>query len=101
MAIFGWSLVVLGFMVGVTILRGALLQLLWTWFVVPVFHVSPLSLVNALGIALIATFLTYQYDARKSEKKTPFKESFVETVVAAVILYSFFYAQALVIHAFQ
>lgn len=41
-----------------TVLYGWVLTILWGWFVMPVFHVLPLSLVQAIGLAITISFLT-------------------------------------------
>ena len=45
---------------------------LWLWFVVPVFGVAPLTLLQAYGLATLVTFWTHQHitDKVKDERKT-------------------------------
>lgn len=58
----------LSFMVMVAILlipvtffmNGYTFMKLWQWFVVPTFHLPVLSLVQALGLGMCVTFLTYK-----------------------------------------
>lgn len=40
------------------ILRGYVLSTLWGWFLVPVFQIPQLTVVPAIGLSLIAGFLT-------------------------------------------
>jgi hypothetical protein len=50
--------------VGVTvsaILDGWVLSILWGWFFVPILDMPPISTIQAIGIALVVTFLTGQY----------------------------------------
>jgi hypothetical protein len=101
MAAVGWVTFGLTTMVGLTLLRGALLQLLWGWFVVPVFHLPSLSLVQALGIALVVTFLMYQdpqTDAIQDRRSAV--EKAVTIYIKAAVLYSFWFVAAVLIHAF-
>lgn len=42
----------------VAVLWGVYLRLTWNWFVVRTFHVAPLPLIPAVGIALAVGFLT-------------------------------------------
>lgn len=42
------------------------LSKLWLWFIVSTFHVIPLGVAQALGIATTIRFLTYQWDARRN-----------------------------------
>lgn len=57
------------FFVG-TLLNGWALHLLWAWFVTPIFEAAPsLSIGQAIGISMIASFLTYQYIPEPQESK--------------------------------
>ncbi len=38
--------------------RGYVLSILWIWFIVPAFGLSPLSIPYAIGFALVVSFLT-------------------------------------------
>lgn len=40
---------------------GYVLTILWSWFVVPVFALPALALAPAIGLALVAGYLTHQY----------------------------------------
>lgn len=47
---------------------------LWIWFIVPVFHVAPLTLSQSFGISLLVSFWTYHFhrgtkDDRESKEK--------------------------------
>lgn len=48
-----------------TIWYGFVLSIMWGWFVVPVFHVEPLRIPYAIGLAYIVQWLTHQ--TRKQE----------------------------------
>jgi uncharacterized membrane protein len=48
------SIYVLGIVWGAWILT-----VLWAWFIVPFFHLPVLGIVHALGIMIVARFLTY------------------------------------------
>jgi len=43
------------------ILNGWVLSWLWLWFVVPVFAVPALSMLQSIGIATVISFMTKQY----------------------------------------
>lgn len=47
--------------------NGYALSILWRWFVVPLFGAPALGLGYAIGLSLIATFLTHQNSATKSD----------------------------------
>ena len=48
---------------------GLVLSLLWAWFFVPSFGLPPLSIPNAIGVALVVTYMTYQYQPDGKEGK--------------------------------
>jgi hypothetical protein len=66
-------------------LNGWVLSVLWGWFVVPTFSLAPLSVPQAIGLALITTALTYHIDTdTKTERHEPVA-SLIAGVCAAVI----------------
>lgn len=50
------GIIAIGLLSGV--LSGYVLSVLWGWFISPVFGLPELSIMQALGLALIVTFLT-------------------------------------------
>ncbi len=42
-------------------LNAFVLSKLWLWFAVPIFHFSPLSYAQAMGISLLVGFITTHY----------------------------------------
>ena len=46
---------------------GYVLTFLWAWFIVPMFGVSPLSTLQAIGLALVARYFTYQYPTEEED----------------------------------
>lgn len=51
-----------------SIWRGYVFSVLWKWFIVPIFGLPLLSIPVAIGIALVASFLAYQYHYVKDER---------------------------------
>lgn len=41
--------------------KGYVLTIVWSWFVVPTLGLPALTLVPAIGLALVASFMTYHY----------------------------------------
>lgn len=67
------------------ILTGVTLKLLWGWFIVPIFGLPPLSIVGAIGIAVIAGLMTHQYIHRDENAMTGLiTHNFVAPVFALV-----------------
>lgn len=52
----------------ITLLNGWALQLLWGWFIVPVFALAPLSIGAAIGLSMVVSYLTYQYSLSSDAK---------------------------------
>lgn len=46
--------------VAFAVIEGFLLSILWKWFIVPVFHILPLSVPQAIGLLLTVTLITNQ-----------------------------------------
>lgn len=42
------------------LINGWVLTILWGWFIVPIFHLPALTLIPALGLGIVAGYLTYQ-----------------------------------------
>lgn len=45
------------------------LSMLWGWFIVPIFKAPALSIVQAIGVALIATLLTSHLQPKTNKSK--------------------------------
>jgi len=56
-------------MIPMTILYGWVLSILWRWFFVPAFNLSPITLVQAIGIALVIRFLLYTTQYHREEDR--------------------------------
>lgn len=65
------------------VLNGFVLCKLWLWFVVPQFHLAPLTIPVALGISVLVGMLTHQQTPRD-------KTSGVWTSIAFAILLPLF-----------
>ena len=44
--------------IGAIAWRGYVLSIIWSWFMVPVFHLPELMVAQAIGIAAVVSFLT-------------------------------------------
>ena len=55
--------------VGLYLLNGVTLMLLWGWFMVPTFGLPVISLVQAIGIGMVIGFLTFQHIPRNKEEE--------------------------------
>jgi hypothetical protein len=51
----GFALTIVGFLY-----RGWALSLLWSWFIVSAFNVSPIGIAQSIGVGLVINMLTHQ-----------------------------------------
>ena len=51
------------------LLNGVVLKLLWGWFMVPTLGLPVISLVQAIGIGIVISFLTQQHIPRDEDEK--------------------------------
>jgi hypothetical protein len=70
LAILGGFVGIVALVVLSTLLRGYALSVLWGWFMVPTLGLPHLSVAQAIGIAIVVSFLTYQdhSDLQKKEE---------------------------------
>jgi hypothetical protein len=57
-----------GILAGRIIARGYVLSVLWGWFVVPIFHLSPLSMSQAVAVCFLANFFKEYNPATEQDK---------------------------------
>ena len=53
-----------------TIWNGFVLSKIWGWFAVSTFSLPTINLTQAMGLSLIASFLTHQHDKGESKYKS-------------------------------
>lgn len=65
-----------------SIANGFVLSILWGWFVVPLFEVPSLTIAQAIGISIVVSYFTNQYnDSDKKEEK-----SLTEKIIYLILL---------------
>jgi hypothetical protein len=65
MALFPIALIIL-----MPIINGFVLSFLWEWFIIPIFHAPKISVVQAIGIALIFHFLAQNKNFYEKKKQS-------------------------------
>lgn len=68
-----------------TIMNGWALTVLWTWFIVPVFNLPTLSIIQAIGIGMVVTFLT-RHSIDKEEDAKDIGAAISTAIVSAVVV---------------
>ena len=64
--------------------KGFVLSVLWRWFMVPIFGLPELSLVVAIGVGLVISFLTYQHIEIEPAEEESFGYRFGKALFAAI-----------------
>ncbi len=80
-----------------SIVNGFVLVCLWDWFIVPIFHLAPLTLVPAIGVVLVVSFLTHQYVPNDEDFYETVRNSFIVLFVYAAIFLVF----GFIVHLFM
>ena len=68
------SLLNIGGGICISILSGIILSKMWGWFIVSVFHLPALSVLNAIGVIIVVQFLTLKQKLNDLEKDMKEKE---------------------------
>ena len=78
------------FLVGViisSIITGFVFSKLWLWFIVPIFSVDPLRVVEAIGIMVLIGYVRTRFDSKA--KEDDFWEKFTSLIIFSVFLGGF------------
>lgn len=79
---------------------GYVLTVLWAWFIVPTFHLPPLSLVAAIGMSMVIGYLTSHIDM-EHKSEIGWGQRFANRIVVALLkpLFALFFGW--IIHLFM
>lgn len=75
---------IIALMIFATVWRGYVLSILWGWFAVPILHLPPLTIAQAIAVSLLAGMLSHQYVPTKD--KETWQPAFFSFVFPAVSL---------------
>lgn len=67
-----------------SILNGWVLSILWGWFISPVFGIPVITVGQAIGLAMVVSYLTYQHVDSNTRKND--KTEFYVNIMVAVLL---------------
>jgi len=101
------ALIAIASIIGSTALRGVTLAVLWTWFIAgpqaPFSELPELSVVQALGVAMVVSFLTYraqtETNRRSSYETKGFGEILAEGILQEVLYIGLVWLMAIILHA--
>lgn len=100
-AVLGGFVYLLFLIVASSIFNGYALSVLWGWFVVPTFGVPQLSVVSAIGIALIVSYMTHQITDDKKGEKGNFGETMAQATANAITKPLFALLFGYIVHLFM
>ena len=78
----------------VAVLRGFILTQLWAWYLVPLFHIPQIAVLEAIGLSYIVTF--FQGTPQKSE--TDWGYTFVAAFIGPLLTWGFAFIVHLLMH---
>jgi len=84
-----------------SIFNGYALSVLWGWFIVPVFHLPALTVVPAIGIAMVVGYLTRQIGPDVEEKDRSSSEKMARSFAHAFFLPLFALFFGWIVHLFM
>lgn len=87
LAVFGCFGLIAAFPI-MAMLNGYALAVLWGWFVVPVFRLTALSVVQAIGIAMVVSYLT-QSSSSAIDKSDSWWEPFAKMAMKPLFALAF------------
>src|SRR5690606_38361726 len=64
---------------------GFVLSVLWGWFIVPVFEIPDISILQAIGLSMVVGFLTYQHIESDKKSDRSLTESVIYMLMLAII----------------
>ena len=92
---------VVALMIVTSILNGYVLSVLWGWFFVPTLELPPLTIVQAIGIAMVVNYHTSHRGESASDKDKSAAEKLIEGIVYAIIYPFFALLFGWVVHLFM
>ena len=102
MAVILREFIIVGFLTAFgAIFNGYVLSVLWGWFVVPTFGAHSLGIVPAIGISMVASYLTHQPRHASKKEEQSFSDTIIEGIGMAVLEPSFALLFGWIVHLFM
>jgi hypothetical protein len=84
------------------VIRGFVFSVLWGWFIAEAFSLPAIGIAHSIGLAMMFTFLSYQYDAKKkNDKDEKLSGSLTTLLVFSVVAPFFVLLCGWIIHGFM
>lgn len=98
MEAFGKFMTIVLTMIISTIINGYILSKLWVWIIVPTFLVSPLRLIEAIGIVILIGFIRIRKDTEVNPDN--FWEKWLENIIFLIITGSLYLLSGWIVKQF-
>jgi hypothetical protein len=90
--VLGFLMLFIGLIVYGIVCRGYLISCAWLWFVIPVFHLVPITIAQAVGLSFFVAIFTVvdieeQYNDTKKETDESFYYAIIKSLVAPWIIF--------------
>ena len=71
------------------VLHGFVVQQLWQWFIVPHFQLEPIPFITALGMGLLISYLTSQFDGWEDKQLERLVHAWLKPLLTLLIGYAY------------
>jgi hypothetical protein len=83
------------------IMGGFVFSKLWVWFMVPIFDLNPLRIVEAIGLTFIVGYMTKDPIESSKELEGPFLEELLKAFLQTLVMAGGFLFIGWIIHLFM
>ena len=101
MKIFGSIVATVVALVLGAIMGGFVLSKLWVWFMVPIFDLNPLRIVEAIGLTFIVGYMTKDHEESSKTLEGPFLEELLKAFLQTLVMAGGFLFIGWIIHLFM
>ena len=101
MKIFGSVVATVVALVLGAIIGGFVLSKLWVWFMVPIFDLNPLRIVEAIGLTFIVGYMTKNPVESDKKLEGTFSEELLKAFLQTIVIAGMFLLIGWIIHLFM
>lgn len=81
------------------IANGLALSTLWGWFIIPAFGAPALSIVTAIGLAMVVSYMTYQYNETQQAGNTT--TALIKAIIMTILRPAMALGVGYIVHLFM
>lgn len=78
----GYTVISIGTIVYATLVSGLVLAVLWGWFMVPIFKLPELTMMQAVGIGYVVSYMTQRVDMSSKDEENSIGMKLVKAFMA-------------------